>query len=108
MSGHLNFAVRPGRVDALLEYVRDFVESQAVSDDAGIAVYRGIAFAEESPYAKRVKTELLTVDEAEAEAARMGVRFIDSNARKGRIGALGAVLWGNKGVEAAGLYGETF
>ncbi|GLI45948.1 DUF1743 domain-containing protein [Methanoculleus bourgensis] len=104
----LNFAVRPGRVDALLEYVRDFVESQAVSDDAGIAVYRGIAFAEESPYAKRVKTELLTVDEAEAEAARMGVRFIDSNARKGRIGALGAVLWGNKGVEAAGLYGETF
>ncbi|WP_292394479.1 tRNA(Ile2) 2-agmatinylcytidine synthetase [Methanoculleus sp. UBA303] len=103
----LNFAVRPGRVDALLEYVRDFVESQAVSNDTGIAVYRGIAFAEESPYLKRVKTELLTVDDAEAEAARMGVRFIDSNARKGRIGALGAVLWGNKGVEAAGLYGET-
>ena len=25
---------------------------------------------------------------------------------KGRIGALGAVLWGNRGVEAAGLYGE--
>jgi len=45
---------------------------------------------------------------AEAEAERLGVRFIDSNARKGRIGALGAVLWGNKGVEAAGLYGETF
>ncbi|HOD85268.1 MAG TPA: tRNA(Ile2) 2-agmatinylcytidine synthetase, partial [Methanoculleus sp.] len=37
----------------------------------------------------------------------MGVRFIDSNGRKGRIGALGAVLWGNKGAEAAGLYGET-
>jgi len=37
----------------------------------------------------------------------MGVRFIDSTGRKGRIGALGALLWGNKGVEAAGLYGET-
>ncbi len=106
----LNFAVRPGgKVDELLEYVRDFVESGAVSNDTGIAVYRGIAFAGgESPYLKRVKTELLTVDDAEAEAARMGVRFIDSTGRKGRIGALGAVLWGgNKGVEAAGLYGET-
>ncbi|MDD3856921.1 MAG: tRNA(Ile2) 2-agmatinylcytidine synthetase, partial [Methanoculleus sp.] len=103
----LNFAVCPGKVDELLEYVRDFVQSGAVSNDTGIAVYRGIAFAEESPYLKRVKTELLTVDDAEAEAARMGVRFIDSTGRKGRIGALGAVLWGNKGVEAAGLYGET-
>jgi methanogenesis imperfect marker protein 11 len=103
----LNFAVRPGKVDALLEYVRDFVESGAVSNDTGIAVYRGIVFADESPYLRRVKTELLTVDDAEAEAARMGIRFIDSNARKGRIGALGALLWGNKGVEAAGLYGET-
>ena len=95
----LNFAVRPGRVDALLEYVRDFIESGAVSKDTGIAVYRGIAFAAESPYLRR---SIL------AEAARMGIRFIDSNARKGRIGALGTVLWGNKGVEAAGLYGETF
>ena len=103
----LNFAVRPGKVDELLEYVRDFVESNAVSDDAGSAVYRGSEFAEESPDAKRVKTEILTIDEAEAEAARMGVQFIDTNARKGRIGALGAVLWGNKGAEAAGLYGET-
>ncbi|MDK2989820.1 MAG: hypothetical protein PWR16_1349, partial [Methanoculleus sp.] len=81
--------------------------SEAVSNDTGIAVYQGIAFAEESPYLKRVKTEILTVDDAEAEAARMGVRFIDSNGRKGRIGALGAVFWGNKGAEAAGLYGET-
>jgi methanogenesis imperfect marker protein 11 len=103
----LNFAVRPGQVNALLDYVRDFVESGSVSKDTGIAVYRGIAFEEESPYLKSVKTDILTLKDAEAEAARMGVRFIDSNGRKGRIGALGAVLWGNKGVEAAGLYGET-
>lgn len=103
----LNFAVLPGKVDELLDFVRDFIESQAVSNDTGIAVYRGIAFPEESPYLKRVKTDILTLDEAEVEAVRMGVHFIDSNARKGRIGALGAVLWGNKGIEAAGLYGET-
>jgi len=102
----LNFAVLPGKVDALLEYVRDFIETRTVSQDTGIAVYRGIAFPEESPYLMRVKTEILTVAEAEAEAARMGVAFIDSTGRKGRIGALGAVFWGNKGLEAAGLYGE--
>jgi methanogenesis imperfect marker protein 11 len=103
----LNFAVRPGQVDTLLDYVRDFIESGSVSKDTGIAVYRGIAFEKESPYLKRVKTDILTLEDAETEAARMGVRFIDSNGRKGRIGALGAVLWGNKGAEAAGLYGET-
>ncbi|HON40177.1 MAG TPA: tRNA(Ile2) 2-agmatinylcytidine synthetase, partial [Methanoculleus sp.] len=103
----LNFAVRPGQVDTLLDYVRDFIESGSVSKDTGIAVYRGIAFEKESPYLKRVKTDILTLEDAETEAARMGVRFIDSNRRKGRIGALGAVLWGNKGAEAAGLYGET-
>jgi methanogenesis imperfect marker protein 11 len=103
----LNFAVRPGQVDTLLDYVRDFIESGSVSNDTGIAVYRGIAFEKESSYLKRVKTDILALEDAETEAARMGVRFIDSNGRKGRIGALGAVLWGNKGAEAAGLYGET-
>ena len=103
----LNFAVRPGQVETLLDYVRDFIESGSVSNDTGIAVYRGIAFEKESSYLKRVKTDILALEDAETEAARMGVRFIDSNGRKGRIGALGAVLWGNKGAEAAGLYGET-
>jgi hypothetical protein len=36
----------------------------------------------------------------------LGIEFLDTNAKKGRIGALGAVLWGNRGIEAAGLYGE--
>lgn len=102
----LNFAVRPGRVDELLAYVRDFIESRAVSDDTGIAVYRGLAFADESEYLRRVKTDILTVPEAEAEAERLGIEYIDSTGRKGRIGALGAVLWANRGLEAAGLYGE--
>jgi hypothetical protein len=40
------------------------------------------------------------------EAKTLGIEFLDNNAKKGRIGALGAVLWGNRGIEAAGLYGE--
>jgi tRNA(Ile2) C34 agmatinyltransferase TiaS len=101
----LNFAVQPGSVNALLDYVRDYVETNAVSPDTGIAVYRGIEIPD-SPYHKRIKTEIITREEVEAEAKRLGIRYIDTARNKGRIGALGAVLWANRGIEAAGLYGE--
>jgi hypothetical protein len=32
--------------------------------------------------------------------------FLDTNNDKRRIGALGEEVWGNRGNEAAGLYGE--
>jgi len=50
----------------------------------------------------------MTLDQAEREAKTLGIEFFDNNAEKGRIGVLGAVLWGNRGIEAAGLYGEYF
>jgi methanogenesis imperfect marker protein 11 len=101
----LNFAVRPGAVDELLAFVKDYIEKNAVSGDTGIAYYRGIDVPQ-SEYARKIKTEILEREEVEAEAERIGVTFIDSARSKGRIGAFGAVLWGNCGVEAAGLYGE--
>ncbi|WP_321504988.1 tRNA(Ile2) 2-agmatinylcytidine synthetase [uncultured Methanoregula sp.] len=106
VSSALNFAVRPGKIDELLEFVRVFIEKNTLSKDTGIAVYRGIASSAESPAHKRVKTEIMTLEQAEQEARSCGIVFIDRNGRKGRIGALGAVLWGNEGIEAAGLYGE--
>ena len=102
----LNFAVRPGKVDELLEFVRTFVEKNTFSSDTGISVYRGLAYPVESPARKWAKTEIMTLEQAEREAKSLGIEFIDRNGRKGRIGALGAVLWGNEGIEAAGLYGE--
>ncbi|TAJ45209.1 tRNA(Ile2) 2-agmatinylcytidine synthetase [Methanofollis fontis] len=101
----LNFAVRSGSVEPLLAFVKEYVESNAVSGDTGIAYYRGIEIPV-SDYSRRIKTDILTREEVEAEAERLGITFIDSARSKGRIGALGAVLWGNRGVEAAGLYGE--
>ncbi|MHC1626769.1 MAG: tRNA(Ile2) 2-agmatinylcytidine synthetase [Methanoculleaceae archaeon] len=102
----LNFAVLPEAVDRLLSYVKEYIESTSVSDDTGIAVFQGIKLPYESDYPRRVKTEMVTLEEAGEEAARQGIRFIDDNGRKGRIGAVGAVLWANAGPEAAGLYGE--
>jgi len=102
----LNFAVKPGNVGELKEYIRKFVEEHTVSNDTGIACFRGIGFMMDSPAFKWVKTEIMTLDQAGREAKTLGVEFLDNTAKKGRIGALGAVLWGNRGIEAAGLYGE--
>ncbi|MEN6610375.1 MAG: tRNA(Ile2) 2-agmatinylcytidine synthetase [Methanoregulaceae archaeon] len=102
----LIFAVRPGQIAPLKAHVVQFVSEQTVSDDTGIAFYRGIGFPWESPVLERVKTAIMTREEAEEEAAKLGVEFLDANFRKGRIGALGALLWADKGIEAAGLYGE--
>lgn len=102
----LNFAVRPKSVPALRDFVSSFVETHTVSKDTGIAFIRGMGTGQDSPYLKAIKTEILTVDKAEEEAKRLGIEFLDKNGRKGRIGALGAVLWANRGIEAAGLYGE--
>jgi methanogenesis imperfect marker protein 11 len=102
----LNFAVRPASIDPLREFVSTFVEEHTFSKDTGIAFSRGMGIGQDSPLLKAVKTEIVTVETAAEEAKRLGIVFLDHNARKGRIGALGAVLWANRGIEAAGLYGE--
>jgi methanogenesis imperfect marker protein 11 len=102
----LNFAARPGSIGALREFVCTFVEKNTFSKDTGIAFSRGIGTEKDSPVLDAIKTEILTVEKAEREARRLGIEYLDHNGRKGRIGALGAVLWANRGIEAAGLYGE--
>jgi methanogenesis imperfect marker protein 11 len=102
----LNFAVKPDKVETLKDHICTFVEKNTFSKDTGIAFHRGIGFSVDSPAFKRIKTEIMTRDEAEKEAKILGIEFLDNNARKGRIGAFGAVLWANRGTEAAGLYGE--
>jgi len=106
VSTALNFAVRPGRIPVLLEAVRSFVEKNTFSKDTGIACYHGISDFVGCSVAKRVKTEIMTREEAEREAGTLGIEYLDRSNGKGRIGALGAVVWGNQGTEAAGLYGE--
>jgi methanogenesis imperfect marker protein 11 len=102
----LNFAVRPGRIPRLLEAVKSFVDKNTFSKETGIACYHGISDFAGAAVARMVKTEIMTREQAEREAEALGIEFLDQNGGKGRIGALGAVVWGNQGTEAAGLYGE--
>jgi tRNA(Ile2) C34 agmatinyltransferase TiaS len=106
VSSALNFAVRPNKIPRLLESVRSFVDENTFSKDTGIACYHGIRDFSDAAISRQVKTEILTREQAEREAELLGIEFLDRNNGKGRIGTLGAVLWGNRGTEAAGLYGE--
>ncbi|HJJ27935.1 MAG TPA: tRNA(Ile2) 2-agmatinylcytidine synthetase [Methanocorpusculum sp.] len=101
----LCFAVRPEKKEELIAFVKQFVEERTQSEDTGICYWCGIDLPK-SDYAEKIKTVLLTVDEAVAEAAKLGVTYIDSANSKGRIGSLGALLWAEGGVEVAGLFGE--
>ena len=101
----ISFAVLPEKKAELIEFVKTFVESHSVSPETGICYIEGLVMPD-SPYKKQIKTELLTVEYANEEAKRIGVTYIDSANSKGRIGSLGALLWANDGVEAAGLFGE--
>ncbi len=102
----LVYAVRPEQAQALEDFVVDFVKEHSLSPDAGIAVRKGIVHPPADEEKRLVKTEILTIDDAAGMAERLGVRFVDPNGGKGRIGALGALLWANEGTEAAGLHGE--
>lgn len=102
----ITFAVPPEKKRELMQFVTTFIEERSVSPDTGICCWSGIRLPD-SPYAKQIKTELLTKADATAEAERLGISFIDTTDGKGRIGALGALLWANGGVEVAGLHGES-
>lgn len=101
----LSFAVLPEKKAELVAFVKEYIETHTDSPETGICYIEGLVMPD-SPYKKQIKTELLTPEYANAEAERIGVTFIDSANDKGRIGALGALLWANDGVEAAGLLGE--
>ncbi|HJJ95511.1 MAG TPA: tRNA(Ile2) 2-agmatinylcytidine synthetase [Methanocorpusculum sp.] len=101
----ITFAVLPEKKEELISYVKEYVESRTRSPDTGICYYEGLILPQ-SPFRDKIKTELLTTEYANEEAKRINVTFIDSANSKGRIGSLGALLWANDGVEAAGLYGE--
>lgn len=102
----LVFAVREGKRTDLETYVAGFVQERSLSPAAGVAVRSGIVHPDAAGTMRAAKTEILTREEAEEAAERLNVRFIDRNRGKGRIGALGALLWADEGPEAAGLYGE--
>ncbi len=102
----ITFSVKPEKKPELIAFVKAFIEEKTMSKTTGICYFAGIRLPD-STVTNRVKTELLTREEAVTEAEKLGITFIDSANGKGRIGALGALLWADGGLEAAGLYGET-
>ena len=102
----ITFAVKPEQKTELIQFVKTYIEKNSLSKSAGICYWSGIQIPE-SKYAIRIKTELISKIDADNEAKRLGISFIDSVNGEGRIGALGALLCSDGGVEVAGLYGES-
>ncbi|HJJ36528.1 MAG TPA: tRNA(Ile2) 2-agmatinylcytidine synthetase [Methanocorpusculum sp.] len=101
----ISFAILPEKKAELIAYVKKFIEDNSASHETGICYVEGLKMPE-SVYKTEIKTKLLTKDYANETAEKLGVTFIDTANDKGRVGSLGALLWADDGVEAAGLYGE--
>jgi methanogenesis imperfect marker protein 11 len=102
----LTFAVREENLEALLRYVKEYVDEFSFSDEYGIAYRVGVAPLGDTGIERRVKTEIVTLGEAEEAARIHDIHFLECPGKSGRIGALGAVVWAHHGIAAAGLYGE--
>lgn len=92
-SSFISFAVRPGAAEKVIGTIVDIVRSQSRSDDAGIAVLRGIGVPEKlTAFGWEAKRRMLSLDEAYALDGAEGVELIPAGpGKKGLIGALAAL-----------------
>lgn len=92
-SSFISFAVRPGLEDVLINIVVDIIKSQARSEDAGIAILKGIGVPEKlNAFGWEAKKRMVSLNEAYALDGCEGVRLISPGpGKKGLIGALAAL-----------------
>lgn len=92
-SSFISFAVKPDLTEKLIGIVVDMVKSQSRSDDAGIAVLRGIGVPEKLvAFGWEAKRRMLSLDEAYTLDGVEGVQLIPAGpGKKGLIGALAAL-----------------
>jgi tRNA(Ile2) C34 agmatinyltransferase TiaS len=92
-SSFISFAVRPGLQDVLVKTVVDVITSQTRSEDAGIAVLKGVGVPERlNAFGWEAKRRMLSLDEAYALDGSDGVQLIPAGpGKKGLIGAPAAL-----------------
>jgi len=88
-ASYIELAVPPSRIERVTAKAREFVASEALSHEWGIAVFRGmtVPFGLRE-YGRRVREEVVDRAEAETAARKAGAVLYGGN---GVIGALGAV-----------------
>jgi methanogenesis imperfect marker protein 11 len=98
VSTAVEFACLPGRCEGMIADFKTLLQKYSVSQNTGMAVYRGFDPSVLMPYAKKCKQERLTYEEALSVAKEAGVVLaIDG---RGFIGALAAVPYFGRPVES--------
>lgn len=103
----VSFAVEPKDLDALTEYVVNFVRENTFSENTTIAVYQGLVIPEGAKeYGLRAKKEIMKVEDAVKAAEANGIRLIEVTGKRGSIGAVAGIGCFDMGIAAAGLPGD--
>ena len=103
----VSFAVEPKDLDALTDYVVNFVRENTFSENTTIAMYQGLAVPEAArTYGLRAKKEIMKVEDAEKAAKASGIRLIEVTGKRGTIGAVAGIGCFDMGPAAAALPGD--
>ena len=103
----VSFAVEPKDLDALTDYVINYVRENTVSQNTTIAMYQGLAVPEPArAYGLRAKKEILKVEDAVKAAEASGIRLIEITGKRGTIGAVAGIGCFDMGLAAAALPGD--
>ncbi len=103
----VSFAVPPGGKAALVRDFRAAVKARTFSKETGMAWFSGIMVPGDlMSYAKRAKSGMVTVEDAERAASENGVKTARVTGDRGLIGAVAAIPYVECPDEAARLPGD--
>jgi len=100
----MSFAVRPDKIDGAIEFTKEYVKRESVSEQTALAAWVGLdppdAVLE---FGLRAKETILTIEDAEDAADRSGIALHEITGPRGKIGALAAIGCFDLGLLSAGL-----
>jgi methanogenesis imperfect marker protein 11 len=94
----VEFASLPGKADSMLSDFRELLERYSVSENTGMAVYRGFDPSTLMPYSQLCRTERITYELAVETAKKTGTEVV--LAGQGLIGALAAIPFCARPIES--------
>jgi methanogenesis imperfect marker protein 11 len=89
VSTAVEFAVLPGKADGMLSDFKSLLEMHSVSEQTGMAVFRGFDPSALLQYSDRVRRERISFEDAASAASAAGVEVVMGG--RGLIGALAAL-----------------
>lgn len=91
-SNSVSFAVPPKLKESIIKEFRDAITERTLSKETGMAYLSGLMIQDSlKTFAKRVKTEMVTVEDAERVAMENNVGLFRITGSRGLIGAVAAI-----------------